>query len=319
MKIPVLSPQHAEQLLHGHIAAHLTSWRVLKASGEGLRDYLQGQLTQDMTRLKPEQGIHACLLTAQGKAVSELFIIEAGGDELILLAPSQVAVECVARLRQFSLGYRLRIGIVESMSVFSLQGAGAAAQLTELNLPEPGGAWLATSRDAAGQVFALRSMHGQTQGFWLIGETAPLGARLGALAGEDQAEALRIIHGMPRFGAEWDSRLHPLNANLAEFDGVSFDKGCYVGQEVTSRMNWRGGIKKKLYRVQLPETKPEGPPSLPCPVISTQRVGEIRSLARDAAGRYFGIVLLPIATVEDGTPLSLESGEPVTVLGPCHA
>jgi len=319
MKIPVLSPQNAEQLLQGHIAAHLTSWRVLKASGDGLRDYLQGQLTQDMTRLKPEQGIHACLLTAQGKAVSELFIIEAGGDELILLAPSHVAVECVARLRQFSLGYRLRIGIVESMSVFSLQGAKAAAQLTELNLPEPDGAWLASSRDAAGQVFALRSMQGQTQACWLIGEAASLGTRLGALVGEDQAEALRIIHGMPRFATEWDSRLHPLNANLIEFDGVSFDKGCYVGQEVTSRMNWRGGIKKKLYRVQLAEMQAEESPPLPWPVLSTQHVGEIRSAACDAAGRCFGIALLPTATADAGTALHLEQGEAVMILEPCHA
>jgi len=319
MPIPSLSAHTAEQLLHGHIISERTCWSVLKASGDGLREYLQGQITQDITRLKPEQGIHACLLTPQGKAVSEIYICQGKGDELVMLTPTHVAVETVARLRRFSLGYELRIGIVEEFGVFSLQGTSVDTALTGLGLPEPQDHWLACSRDTQGELLAML-MPREPRGFWLIGSKQTIAEKIPAQLAEDQCEAMRIIRGLPRFGEEWDTSLHPLNANLIEFDGVSFDKGCYVGQEVTSRMHWRGGIKKKLYRVQLSDIKHDTTaPSLPCPVFSTQRIGEIRSLAFDADGQCFGIALLPIESLNAQSPFHLENGESMRVIEPCHA
>jgi len=317
MIIPALLPQTAEKLLHAFIVSERRYWCVLKASGEGLRDYLQGQITQDIQQLKPSQAIHACLLSPQGKAVSELYIIEASADELILLTPAHLANETVSRLRRFALGYQLRIGVVDSFCVFGLQGSGASAALTGIGLIEPGSEWLACSRHTTSEVFALL-MPKQPTGYWVVGKREWLEQYLPATSDESQGEAMRIIRGLPRFGSDWDASLHPLNANLIEFDGVSFDKGCYVGQEVTSRMHWRGGIKKKLYRVMLPDTQAL-PVSLPCPVLSTGRIGEIRSLAFDQAGQCFGIALLPISTVNDSQPLKLEDGAEVRVLEPCHA
>ncbi len=319
MNVPTLLPQTAEQLFHGHIITERNCWSVLKASGDSLRDYMQGQITQDIERLKPEQGIHTCLLTPQGKAISELYICQGKGDELILLTPAHVATETVARLRRFSLGFQLRIGIVDELGVFSLQGTHAAARLAGIGLPEPQDHWLACSRDGQEKLFAL-VMPRQSQGFWLIGSKARLEAEMSSRLSEDQSEALRIIRGLPRFGVEWDADMHPLNANLIEFDAVSFDKGCYVGQEVTSRMHWRGGIKKKLYRVQLPNMEQTAPPLLPCPVYdSAQCIGEIRSLAFDAEGQCFGIAQLPISSVNEAMGLHLENGASLHVIEPCHA
>jgi len=317
MSIPTLLPQTAEKLLHGFVVSERGYWSVLKASGEGLRDYLQGQVTQDIQRLKPGQGIHACLLTPQGKAVTELYIIEGIADELILLTPAHLANETVSRLRRFALGYQLRIGVVDSFCVFGLQGSGASAALSGVGLAEPGNEWLACSQHATAEAFALL-MPKQPTGYWVIGKRQWLEQYLPVTSDETQTEAMRIIRGLPRLGSEWDASLHPLNANLVEFDGVSFDKGCYVGQEVTSRMHWRGGIKKKLYRVMLPDTQAL-PESLPCPVLSSGRIGELRSLAIDQANQCFGIALLPISTVNEKTALSLESGAELTVLEPCHA
>lgn len=313
-----LTPQTAEMLLLSHIVAESTCWSVLKASGEALREYLQGQITQDIARLKPEQGIHAFLLSPQGKAVSELYIMQGSGEELILLTPSHVATETVSRLRRFALGYQLRIGIVDAYAVFSVQGTAAARVLVDLGLPEPGETWLSRSRHPDEDLFALL-MPKQPPGFWLIGRRDWLAQHLPDRVHEDQCEALRIIRGLPRFGSEWDASLHPLNANLIEFDGVSFTKGCYVGQEVTSRMQWRGGIKKKLYRVQLLDVQTQtAPQTLPCPVISIGRIGDIRCMAFDQDQQCFGIALLPISTVDEGMPLHLENGSQIRVLEPCH-
>jgi folate-binding protein YgfZ len=142
----------------------------------------------------------------------------------------------------------------------------------------------------------------------VIGADLPLSCNID----ESEVEQGRILQGTPLLGVDWDTKLHPLNANLVERDGVSFDKGCYVGQEVTSRMQWRGGIKKKLYRVQLQKNV-----DLPCSILTTAKVGEITSLAQDKDGLYKGVALLPIAVVEGDKDLTLENGQSVSILGVC--
>ena len=138
---------------------------------------------------------------------------------------------------------------------------------------------------------------------------------------EDESVAVGIFdlpEGVPSFGVDWDEKIHPLNANLIERNGVSFDKGCYVGQEVTSRMHWRGGIKKKLYRVSLMREGFDGEGVvLPIPILTTVKVGELTSVA-DSKDGLFGIALLPISVVDAATPLKLEDGTEVKVLGICE-
>ncbi len=317
MNLPTLNAATAEHLLHDYVITARHRWCVLKATGDGLRDYLQGQITQDIRRLTPQQGIHACLLTPQGKAVSELYLVDAG-DALLMLVPTTHAEATVARLRRFSLGYELRIGVIDALGICSIQGADAAQGLALFDLPQAGDNWLATFRHAEHGHIAL-VMPAEPRGFWVIAEKKTIAAQCTSLShsvDEAQMEAMRIIRGLPDFGVEWDEHIHPLNANLIEMDGVSFDKGCYVGQEVTSRMHWRGGIRKKLYRVLLAHA----PDTLPCPLMaSSAPIGELRSAAVDHQQQCYGIAWLPIEVVEKQTPLTLRDGSVVDVLEPCHA
>ncbi len=318
-RLPRLSPETAETLFHSYVMARRTAWSVLKASGEGLRDYLQGQLTQDIRRLTQDRGIHACLLTPQGRPEAELYLLEGVNDELILLTPSEYAEATVARLRRFALGYQLRIGIVASMGVCTIQGANAVEGLNRFGLSEPGAGWLATSHRDDRHALCISE---DPRGFWVMAADEAIDRCLAdsehAVA-EDQIEAMRIIQGLPRFGCEWDASVYPLNANLIEFQGVSFDKGCYVGQEVTSRMHWRGGIRKRLYRCRLgkaPET------DLPCPVRlnSGSAIGELKSAALDHEGVAHGIVWLPIEVAESASSgLTLEDGTGIELGEACHA
>ncbi|MDX8392356.1 MAG: folate-binding protein [Mariprofundaceae bacterium] len=314
----VVSNQTAEMLAHGHIFCREPLWAVIKASGEGVRDYLQGQITQDMSRLSAEQGIHACLLTPQGKAVCELYIIEGAGNELVILTPRFIAEQTVARLRRFALGYSLRIGIVDALTVWSVQGEKSAELFAHLDIPLPDNTWLASSRHAAKECLAM-SISTASKCFWLISDADFAVPQQESEITASELEAIRIIRGRLRFGAEWDASIHPLNANLIEFNGVSFDKGCYVGQEVTSRMHWRGGIKKKLYRIQLNNAEKGFNPKLPCPIHSTAPVGELRALACDNTGTFYGIALLAIEVVQAETALKLTDGSTVSVVEACHA
>ncbi|WP_018294604.1 YgfZ/GcvT domain-containing protein [Mariprofundus ferrooxydans] len=316
LHLPLLSPQTAELLLNGSVMAERRNWSVLKASGPTVRDYLQGQITQDMNRLSADCAIHTALLTPQGKAVTELYIIEGNNDELILLTPASYATATVARLRQFALGQELRIGVVEALAICSLQGTHAHSQLERFALPEPDEMWLATSRNPETDCFAIVMPH-HPRGYWVVTAATSIRAVVSRQPEIEQNafEAMRIIRGFPDFGIEWDAAIHPLNANLVEFDGVSFEKGCYVGQEVTSRMHWRGGIKKKLYRVSV-DGRPD---TLPCPIRTSVNIGELKSAAIDQENRCIGIALLPIETAESATALSLKNGATLHVLEACHA
>jgi len=315
--LPSLSQETAERLVQSYVMGAREAWSVLKASGGGIRDYLQGQITQDIGQLTPEQGIHACLLTPQGKAVTELYIIEGNHGELILLTPKSHAVQTVGRLRQYALSPELRIGVVDSLGVCSIQGANAVQGLDDaFGVKGPGMSWLASKRMDTPEILAM-VMPSDPRGLWVVAPKAHIQAILSssdAAVSEQEFEAMRIIRGIPCFGVDWDEAIHPLNANLIEFIGVSFEKGCYVGQEITSRMHWRGGIKKKLYRVGIEER----PDSLPCAIFTTAKIGEIKSAAIDHEGACVGIALLPVEVAESKASLTLESGSIVTLHEACH-
>ncbi len=294
---------------HVHISQR-DAFDIVKASGENILTYLQGQITQDMQKLSSRQALYAVILQAQGKAITDFYLLETQKNEnwaeVMFICPGDYSLALVERLRRFALGFELRIGKVSSWKVWSVQGADADEFLGANHMPVPRHQPLATAHE--GDVFALRMSESEQGGVWLMGADIPLKAN----ADEAVMEQGRILQGIPRFGVDWDARVYPLNANVVERGGVSFDKGCYVGQEVTSRMRWRGGIKKKLYQVQVCE-----PASLPCPLFTTARVGEITSLAKRKDGEYIGIALLPIEVVESGKALQTEQGLNVQVLGVC--
>jgi len=312
MQIPSLSTVTGKQLQSKYTMAWRRDWNVLMASGAGIREYLQGQITQDMGKLTSGMGIHAFILTPHGKAISEFYLLEGNHDELILLTPADDAVTAVARLRQFALGYTLRIGVVNQYSVLEIQGVQAAEKLRSSGLSDINHAWLTTQH--------MDNIHTLTiwknpSTFWVIGNTSELEAMTDSnILDNDETKAMRIIHGIPRFGVDWNEKIYPMNANMIEFNGVDFNKGCYVGQEVTSRMHWRKGTKKRFYRVKIKGK----PASLPCPILTTGKIGMLTSAAMDAENTCFGIAHLPVESSESDALLSLTDGTAIHIIEVCH-
>lgn len=313
----MLSPDQHDSLLIAALHTRRSDIAVLKASGPDLRKYLQSQVTQDMGLLSTQQAIYAMALTPQGKAVADLIIAEGDNDELILLTWRNHAEILVERLRRFSLGYTLRIGTVDDMGVHSIQGAHAASMLNSVSLPNPGSGYLSTAYSDDG-ILVLTMPEAADCGYWLIAADVLLNElNLDADKAADEAaiRSARIRQGHPVFGLDWDASLHPMNANLLEYNGVSFDKGCYVGQEVTSRMRWRGGIKYRLYRLALSSL----PSTLPTPMHSTAAIGSVTSVMQDSDMAIYGIGRLPISVADSGVPLHVEDGIDVRIIEACHA
>ena len=193
-------------------ASFLADRAVLRLSGDDVAGFLQGLVTSDMAGPLP---VWAGLLSAQGKALFD-FIVWADGDDRLIDCEAIAADALAKRLTM----YRLRRAIVitrdDTLGVHWREGAGAS--------PDP--------------------------------RLVALGQRwLGAAAGEDAGAAFRahrlalgVAEGRGEIG---DGETLWLEANAAELGGVSFTKGCYVGQENTARMNWRAKVNRRLVVVPL--------------------------------------------------------------------
>jgi tRNA-modifying protein YgfZ len=179
---------------------------VLRLAGEDVRGFLQGLVTNDMALLAPDRPLWAGLLSAQGKALFDFILWDAGADVLVDCEAEQAD----ALARRLSL-YRLRRAIVIARDD-GLAVHWAPDGDTDPRLPGLGRRWLAPASAPAQGWIAHRLSLGVTEG------AAELGSD-------------KIL---------W------LECNAAELNGVSFGKGCYVGQENTARMNWRQKVNRRL-------------------------------------------------------------------------
>lgn len=189
---------------------------LVRLSGEDVRGFLQGLVTQDTGGELP---LWSALLTPQGKAMFDFFIW-ADGEDLLLDVEKDQADALAKRLTLYRLRRPITIERDESLAVhWAKQGDQGVA---DPRLPEIGRRWLAEAGAEAGEG----------------ADAEYLAHRLSLGVTEGQAEIGDIL---------W------LETNAAELNGVSFTKGCYVGQENTARMNWRQKVNRRLIVVPLAE------------------------------------------------------------------
>lgn len=189
---------------------------VWRVAGEDVRGFLQGLLTNDLTLLAPDRPLWTALLTPQGKAMFD-FILWADGDAVLIDAEREQAPALAKRLAL----YRLRRAITILPTDLAVHWSpGGADGVADPRTPALGRRWLGPPGPVATGWHAHRLALGVTEGV----------AELG------QGETL------------W------LECNAAELAGVSFTKGCYIGQENTARMHYRAKVNRRL--VVAPLTTP---------------------------------------------------------------
>ena len=209
--------------------AHLKDRAVIALEGGEARDFLQGLVTNDIQRLAPQTGLYAALLTPQGKILFDFLVTE--GDGAILLdCLADQADALVKRLTMYRLRAKIGIAMRPQLSVYAgLSGRPAERAIT-----------FADPRLAA---LGLRS----------IGATAEMPD---FLEGPATYHAERLALGVPEGGDFGSDKIFALDAGLEELHGVAFDKGCYVGQELTSRMKHRGTARKRVLILRADGTLP---------------------------------------------------------------
>ncbi|MDQ6976456.1 MAG: hypothetical protein Q9M22_07840 [Mariprofundaceae bacterium] len=275
--------------MHKSACIKLANIATLCLQGTGARDYLQSQFTQDVARLSTSQGIYGAVLTPQGKMIADARVIQINEHTLWMLHETAVSEALLKRMRMFALGHELTVTLLP-LTIEGYYGNAAKSLLWPMPNNTPA---LVTRTEGKETLLANADF---MQGCWrMVSDEHPL--KLSSFTMEETSlYAQRVSKGIPRFTVDCHVGDYPLNANLREFNGISFDKGCYVGQEISSRMHWRKGVRHALYHISLSSL----PVACPCDTITSATIGRLSSCAASGDGIY-GIARLPATMMDDTT------------------
>ena len=271
-------------------AALLPERGVVKVAGEDARKFLNGLLTADLARVAPERAAFAALLTPQGKIMADMIVAEAPAEDgggFFLDCPRALAPTLAERLNFYRL--RAKVTVEDLSPALGVMAAWDGGTDTEYGL------CYADPRLAA---LGLRCMLPPD----LAAEAAAdLGA---ALVDASEYEAHRIALGAPRGGLDFQyNDAFPHEADMDQLNGIDFDKGCYVGQEVVSRVEHRGTARKRVLPVTFADFGPEAGVAV--------RVGEMEVGTMGSSARGRGLAMLHLGRIGD----ALAAGRPIVAGG----
>ncbi len=222
---------------------------LIEMSGSDRAAFLQGLLTNDIERIAAHEGCYALYLTPQGRMIADLDILNVG-DRLLLDVDGGLTKKLVDRFDALVFAEDVRVAdLHDSWTSYGIYGPGAArllsavagAPISELTLYQ---SRAITVGDATALVARIDAIG--IAGYHVLGAQGNVAAihaavsEAGAAAVDPAAvEAVRVESGRPLFGADMDTEAIPLEAGI-EDRAISFDKGCYVGQEVIVRILHRG-------------------------------------------------------------------------------
>ena len=271
-------------------SAFLPDRGVIKVAGEDARNFLNGLVTTDVDRLKPGLGRFGALLTPQGKIVVDFLITEAPaghGGGFLIDCPKALAEGLATKLKFYKLRAKVTVdNLSNDLGVLAAWDGQPAAQ--------PDLAFVDPRNEGLGYRILIPDNLKQKL-------SDLIGAKLVDAA---EYEAHRIALGVPRGGLDFMySDAFPHETNMDRLAGVDFDKGCYVGQEVVSRMQHRGTARTRSVKVLLDGASPEPGATI---LAGDKPVGTIGSTA---GGK--GIALVRIDRVAE----ALDAGQPLTAGG----
>jgi folate-binding protein YgfZ len=277
----------------------------LALTGAEAKEFLQGQVTNDVEALAEGDGCYAAFLTHKGKMLGDLRILDAG-DELLLDCERVALQELFTMIRRFKLGRAVELHKrTLERGLLSLIGPDARRVAGAEDLPQQEHSHRA-ARLADAPVRLIATDLG-VDALCDAADTARIAAALAAAgavpAGEEAAEVRRVETGRPRYGVDLDDTVIPQEAGLNE-RAVSFEKGCYVGQETVARLYFRGKPNRHLRGLRL-----SGPAAPGAPLrLGEREVGTIGSACISPALGPIGLAVVR-REAESGDRLEIGAAE----------
>jgi folate-binding protein YgfZ len=282
-------------------AALLDDRAVIAVTGKDRVKFLQGLVTNDVRRLAPGRPLYAGVLSGHGKLVADVFLIDEGGDEggrILVDIAAALAEDVLRRWTRYKLNAAVEFGPAQpGLAVAALWGDGAAERLGE----------------ATGARHAFVDPRTPELGVRLIYPAeAPIAAELaglGAAARSADYVRRRLALGAPETTDLGQEACYPLEANFAGLQAMDFKKGCYVGQEITARMNLKGALRRRILPVA-------GAAPLPQPGTPVT-AGDVELGPLVAASGALGLAMLRLDRLAEAGETALSAGDaPVAVQWP---
>ena len=249
---------------------------VLRLSGADRLGFLQGLVSNDVTK---GQAVYSCLLTPQGKFLHDFFIVP-DGESLLIECEADRRDDLMRRLKAYKL--RSKVEIADEPNEQHVYTVFEVTRLPDcIHYQDPRSTLLGT------RILAKEALSGKALSF-------------------DAYDRLRISLGIPDGSRDMEvGKAILLENNIDIFHGIAWEKGCYMGQELTARTRYRGLVKKRLMPVRMVGT----PPAIGTPLIENGvEIGEMRTHSGDLG---LALIKLDIAhqnreLVVDGAKLTIE-------------
>ncbi len=275
----------------------------LIVSGADARDYLQGQLTNEIEALEPDRGCYAALLDRKGHIQGDLRLLQLSSGELWIDTEPAAAEPVLRHLDTYKVGREVEVrNSSGDWAITSLIGP-ATGEVAGIPVPSPEHAQRYFERDGI-EVLAVAT----DLGLDLITRSEQrdrlreLLVSAGAVEiSEEAAEILRVESGRPRFGFEMGPETMPAEAGIVE-RAVDFEKGCYIGQEPVARLHYRGKPNRRLCGLRL---------SAPVEAGAPLRLGdrEVGVVGTAVVSPRFGPIALAVVRREAEPGAELQAGD----------
>jgi tRNA-modifying protein YgfZ len=264
---------------------------VIRAQGEDAAKFLQGQLTQDFVLLRPSEARLAAFCNAKGRMLASFIGLQRGADEILLVCSRDILAPTLKRLSMFVL--RAKVKLSDATADFGLFGI--AGDVLD---GAPGGAapWSLVEA-AGGQLVRLYPAEDQPRALWIgpAGATPPAGPVM------DHAvwQWGEVRSGIATITAPIVEAFVPQMLNYESVGGVNFKKGCYPGQEVVARSQFRGTLKRRAFIAHADAELAAGQEVFRA-ADPEQPAGLVAQAAPAPDGGWDAIVSLQLASAEAG-------------------
>lgn len=261
--------------------SRLTSLAAIQVAGPDARSFLQGQLSNDLLRLTPQQCLLAACNSPQGRVQAVLRLLERD-DGILLILPNDLLEQTLLRLKKYLL--RAKATVTDSTPALEFFAAAEQAVLAqELPAPPPEQAHIHHRG-----VDVLRWRPGEDR--YLILKNAAAKEPAGAADADEAWRLADIRAGLPQVFPMTHELFVAQMLNLDLLDGIAFDKGCYTGQEIIARTHYRGAIKRRMFRFRASST----PPAAGIRILTAEaHVGDVvMSAATDGGCELLAVIQL---------------------------
>ncbi|MGH8729707.1 MAG: YgfZ/GcvT domain-containing protein [Burkholderiales bacterium] len=293
------------------LICELSHYAVLGCAGDDAQSFLQAQLTNDVSEVNLTTSQLTAYCTPKGRMLASFLLWQASGGYCLQL-PVSLADSILERLRRFVLRSEVELSRA-NFSCFGLAGKDAEELLRSIVSSTPRSAYEVSQ---GGKATLIRLSENR---FQIVAQTqSSVWNELQSNAkvvGKEYWDWLKIRDGIPVILPQTQEQFVPQMVNFEVIGGVSFEKGCYPGQEIVARAKYRGQIKRRMYLAHIAsDTAPQPADEVYGDELQDQAAGMIVNSAANPEGGYDVLAVVQTSSVDSGVRWKSREGSPLNFL-----